>query len=102
MGVDMQVRKLEIEGDALTFIKKCQKKSMDRSEISAFISDIHHRVISFQEISFMHVRRSGNIIAHILATESMRRNEMVYLEGTVPNYVVNQLDSWYRSEREPD
>lgn len=98
MGVEMQVRKLEVEGDALTVIKKCKKKDLYIYEISAFISDIQHRFTSFQGISFTHVPRLGNLITHILATESLRRNEMFDLEGSLLDYAVKLLGSWYRSE----
>ncbi|MBA0560131.1 hypothetical protein Golob_017047 [Gossypium lobatum] len=76
MGVD----KLEVEGKALTFIKKSRSIAIDKSEISAYIRDIHHNQRGFQSIHFKHVQRSANIIAHKLASESLRRNEEIYLE----------------------
>ncbi|MBA0789075.1 hypothetical protein Gotri_026576, partial [Gossypium trilobum] len=76
MGVD----KLEVEGDALTIIKKSQSIAIDKSEISAYIRDIHHNRRGFQSIHFKHVQRLANIIAHKLASKSLRRNEEIYRE----------------------
>lgn len=102
MGGGMQVRKLVVKGDTLSIIKKCKKRDIDRFEISTIISNIHQRSTSFQEISFMHVPRSGNLITHTLAKESLRRNEVFYLNGLVSNFAVNQMGTRYRSNRETD
>ncbi|MBA0796321.1 hypothetical protein Gohar_007098 [Gossypium harknessii] len=40
LGIQMGVRRIKIEGDALTIIKKCQSNSVDKSEIRAYIKDI--------------------------------------------------------------
>ncbi|MBA0554225.1 hypothetical protein Golob_013342, partial [Gossypium lobatum] len=39
LGIQMGVRRIEIDGDALTIIKKCQSNSVDKSEIRAYIKD---------------------------------------------------------------
>lgn len=80
MGMAMRIQKLEIEGDALTIIKKCKREEKDISGISAFISDIQQNLRHFQKIIFTHVPKTSNLIAYTLATESLRRNEVFYLE----------------------
>ncbi|MBA0738329.1 hypothetical protein Gogos_011705 [Gossypium gossypioides] len=102
LGLAMGVDKLEVEGDALTIIKKRQSIAIDKSKISAYIRDIHHNRRGFQSIHFKHVQRSANIIAHKLASKSLRRNEEIYLEGVVPKYAQKSLGLGHQREREPD
>ncbi|MFQ6628908.1 hypothetical protein Gotur_007861 [Gossypium turneri] len=102
LGLAMGVDKLEVEGDALTIIKKCQSIAIGKLEISAYIRDIHHNWRGFQSIHFKYVQRSANIIAQKLASKSLRRNEEIYLEGVVPKYVQKSLGPGHQRERELD
>lgn len=78
---------VEIEGDALSIIKKCKSNNEDRSEIRALIKNINSYVRNFQKIQFQHVPREANYLAHILAMESLKKEEEVYLEAGVPDFV---------------
>ncbi|MBA0757930.1 hypothetical protein Gotri_020973, partial [Gossypium trilobum] len=40
IGLTMGVKKIEVEGDALTIIKKCQSTAFDKLEIGVYIKDI--------------------------------------------------------------
>ncbi|KAA3467120.1 hypothetical protein EPI10_002162 [Gossypium australe] len=51
-------------------------------------------------VRFEFVPRSANYLAHILATETLRRKERVYLENRVPSYAETQ--SKIDFAREPD
>ncbi|MBA0844633.1 hypothetical protein Goarm_022608, partial [Gossypium armourianum] len=50
LGISMGFSILEIVGDSITIIKKCQTTDFDRSVIGALIRDIHNKKIHFQEI----------------------------------------------------
>ncbi|MBA0790828.1 hypothetical protein Gohar_015450 [Gossypium harknessii] len=40
IGLTMGVKKIEVEGNALTIIKKCQSTAIDKLEIGVYIRDI--------------------------------------------------------------
>lgn len=69
----MGLNKLEIVGDSKTVIKKCQKMEIDKSNISAIIRDIQQAKGSFQEIKFHFIPSRGNLYAHTLAKEALKR-----------------------------
>lgn len=57
LGIQMGVGKIEIDGDALTIIKKCQSSNIDKSGIGAYIRDIKQLAISFQSIRFKYTSK---------------------------------------------
>ncbi|MBA0738646.1 hypothetical protein Gogos_011977, partial [Gossypium gossypioides] len=100
IGVDRGWQSVIFEGDSLAVIKKCNTKGQDRSMIGVYIHDIQQKISEFNNISFQHTPRSANNLAHILATETLRRKEEVYLEMEVPEYAKDQRR--YDRLREPD
>ncbi|MBA0786784.1 hypothetical protein Gotri_025437 [Gossypium trilobum] len=68
--------------------------------IGVYIHDIQQKISEFNSIRFQHTPRSANNLAHILATETLRRKEEVYLEMEVPEYAKDQRR--YDRLREPD
>lgn len=72
-GVSIRVEMMEIEGDALSVIKKCQKNYIDQSKIIVFIRDIQQHKSGFQGIWFRHLSRSANQVAHKIAIESFTK-----------------------------
>ncbi|MBA0648913.1 hypothetical protein Goklo_016546 [Gossypium klotzschianum] len=75
IGIEMQWPKIIIEGDSLAIIKKCQLK----------VKTDH---------------KSANGLAHILATDSLKKSEEFYLLKNVPRYAEKQKKAdWMR---EPD
>ncbi|KAA3485352.1 glycine, alanine and asparagine-rich protein-like [Gossypium australe] len=100
VGFDMQQRRVIIEGDSLTVIKRCRYDSTDRSLIGSFIYDIRQKKQFFSEIRFDFIPRVGNILAHMLAKETLKRKEEFYLMGEVPSFAETQQRD--ESLREPD
>lgn len=98
MGLDQRWADVIIEGDAMTVIKKCMSKSRDRPLLSAYISDIHSMKTGFQSIEFCFTPRKSNRLAHIIATESLKRNEELYLNCELPRFAE---EAWV-SENEID
>ncbi|MBA0795872.1 hypothetical protein Gohar_006703 [Gossypium harknessii] len=98
LGMGIGVDAVEIKGDALTVIKKCKFNVEDKSKIGAYIKDIHQNKNHFHKIYFRHISRCANQTAHIIAIESLKRGEQVYLEQAVPPYAMPSLGLG----REPD
>ncbi|KAA3487748.1 reverse transcriptase [Gossypium australe] len=89
-----------IEGDSMSIIKKCNNPEFDKSEVGVFIQDIQGMKSKCRCIRFEYTPRKANNLAHILATETMKRGEEVYLFDGVPSYAEGQARD--DSEREPD
>ncbi|MBA0845285.1 hypothetical protein Goarm_000072 [Gossypium armourianum] len=91
---------LILEGDSLAIIKKCKSKGQDRSMVGAYIYDIQQEIYGFDNIRFQHTPRSANNLAHIFATETLKRGEEIYLDRGVPEYAMDQAR--YDGRRGPD
>ncbi|KAA3481359.1 reverse transcriptase [Gossypium australe] len=86
LGIDMKQRRMIIERDSLTIIKKCRNDSTDRSQIGSYIYDIRQMKKYFSKIRFDFIPRSVNTLAHMLAKETLKRKEEFYLVGVVPSF----------------
>lgn len=91
VGLDQGWADVIIEGDAMTVIKKCLSKSIDKSLLYAYITDIHRLKTGFQTIEFCFTPRKSNRLAHILATESLKRNEAIYLKGELSSFAEKSM-----------
>ncbi|KAA3480967.1 reverse transcriptase [Gossypium australe] len=100
LGMDLQTEDVIIEGDSLTVVKKCKNVLMDRSLIVSYIFDIQQMRSGFKRIRFEFISRSGNNLAHTIATMSLKNREEFYLEMGVPIYAEEKARD--DSEREPD
>ncbi|KAH1091486.1 hypothetical protein J1N35_018743 [Gossypium stocksii] len=83
VGVEKEWRHIIIEGDSLT-------NSKDRSLVGALIHDIKQNTVGSNTFRFEHTRRTANGLAHLLATETLRRREEIYLKMAVPEYAEEQ------------
>ncbi|KAA3450197.1 reverse transcriptase [Gossypium australe] len=73
-ALTMGFTRLEVKGDSLAVIKSVAKKGNDRSVLRLITQHTRHLGLSFGEISYQHVRRSANGVAHTLALEGRRRS----------------------------
>ncbi|MFQ6650774.1 hypothetical protein Gotur_022180 [Gossypium turneri] len=64
-------------------LRKLQNRSLDKSEIGAYVNDARELSGGFQNCLFKHVSRTG---AHSLATEGIKNGEQSYLRFGVPAY----------------
>ncbi|MBA0669806.1 hypothetical protein Goklo_007383 [Gossypium klotzschianum] len=88
----MKWRKIIIEGDSLSIIKKCRSNTPDKSQVCAYISDIHKLQSRFQECRFEHVLRVVNSLAHTIAKATLRDKRIIYLVEGVPEYAEDQRE----------
>ncbi|MBA0736547.1 hypothetical protein Gogos_010089, partial [Gossypium gossypioides] len=100
IGVEKGWQSIIFEGDSLAIIKKCNTKGQDLSMVGTYIHDIQQKISGSNNISFQHTPRSANNLAHIIATETLKRKEEIYLEMEVPEYAEEQRR--YDWMREPD
>ncbi|MBA0820545.1 hypothetical protein Gohar_028014 [Gossypium harknessii] len=68
--------------------------------VGTYIHDIQQQIYGLDNIRFQHTPRSANNLAHILATETLRRGEEIYLDMGVPEYTEDQAR--YDGRSEPD
>ncbi|MBA0650201.1 hypothetical protein Goklo_017650 [Gossypium klotzschianum] len=71
MGLEMDLSTVEVEGDALSVIKKSENNGVDKSKICAYIKDIQQLKKGFQICWFKHTPRMEDMVAHTLATEGL-------------------------------
>ncbi|KAG8498641.1 hypothetical protein CXB51_005174 [Gossypium anomalum] len=98
--IDMQWPEIIVEGDSLIVIKKCKAKRQDKSLIGAYIQDIQQLRSRSKNFMFEYTPRTVNGLAHILATETLKRKEVFFLVGSAPGYADNQRE--IDSVHEPD
>ncbi|MBA0678104.1 hypothetical protein Goari_019466 [Gossypium aridum] len=97
LELKLKDRKIHIEEDSISIIKKCISDSKDKSEICSIIQDIKALQRKFRFLKFQHVRCKANNLADTIATESLKKRKEFYLEGSVPRYAVKALeDDWIR------
>ncbi|KAH1032638.1 hypothetical protein J1N35_044812 [Gossypium stocksii] len=72
---DMGFTHVHVEGDSRTTIVKINQVLPDFSDMGTYIEEIKIKTSSFQCISFQHVDRRANMVAHILAKERMSMSE---------------------------
>ncbi|MBA0753740.1 hypothetical protein Gogos_005518 [Gossypium gossypioides] len=98
LGVNM----VEIKGDSLAIINKCNSTEIDRLEIGNIIRDIQHNKAGFSEVRFKYLSRTTNRLAHSIATESLKRGMEMYLEGAILNFAEMSNGRGIQREQEPD
>ena len=68
---ELGFQKLFIEGDSETIINAINGENMARSEFGHILQDIKSLISSFCSVSFSHVKRQGNCLAHYLARRAI-------------------------------
>ncbi|KAH1122698.1 hypothetical protein J1N35_005858 [Gossypium stocksii] len=66
---------VQVEGDSRTTIAKINQVLPDFLDMSTYIEEIKIKSCHFQHISFHHVDRRANMVAHMVAKERMVINE---------------------------
>jgi ribonuclease HI len=84
-------QKLVLETDCLGAVAKLTSKEIDRSVHGPLVEDIKKMLDEFEASSILHVRRSGNKIAHRLAKEGCSNKVEDSWLGSPPEFVMNLL-----------
>ncbi|KAK5841557.1 hypothetical protein PVK06_003878 [Gossypium arboreum] len=86
-------RRIEVEGDALSIIKKTKSKEEDRSVLRAYMMEIKELEKGFKECHFKKISKSGNEAAHALAREGLKRQPKTYLDDWWPEAKLRASES---------
>ncbi|KAK5784583.1 hypothetical protein PVK06_039109 [Gossypium arboreum] len=92
LGLDLGLMKVEIEGDSLSIIKKLRREDYGKFEIGAYIRDGKWLSKIFHTCKFKYIHRSMNSIAHMLATESLKRWDQCCLQDGVPIFAREEVE----------
>ncbi|MBA0626374.1 hypothetical protein Godav_004052 [Gossypium davidsonii] len=98
-GAELGFLRSDIEGDALSVIKKIQSEEDDRSEIRAYILDAKRLKSYFISCRFRHAWRQMNKVAHLLAKEGLGMEEDTYLRNDLPRSVARAVEENRRDGR---
>lgn len=97
MGAKMGWEEVIMEGDSLTTAKKWQSHYPDKSLLGAYIRNIQQLKGSFRRINFKYTPWLAKGLAQSIAIETLKRNEPIYLVGSIPGYTEWTLDmDWAR------
>nr|KJB61324.1 hypothetical protein B456_009G352100 [Gossypium raimondii] len=88
MGLDLGYRRVVVEGDALSIIKKLQRKENDKSVLTLYTINIKTFSNKFNKCKFRQIGRKGNETAHAVAKEALKLNGSTYIEGRLPKMVL--------------
>ncbi|KAA3474494.1 reverse transcriptase [Gossypium australe] len=84
LELQLDLRDVEIEGDARTVIKKLQENGEDRSEIAAYTKDSKEMALRYRHCIFQFLHREANEVSHRIAHEGMKNKENTYLMNRFP------------------
>ncbi|KAA3472007.1 reverse transcriptase [Gossypium australe] len=84
LAEELDFHEIQIEGDALTVIRKLNLDNEDRSCIRTYIQEIKRKSLNFQSIEFKNAPRAANRVAHGLALEGQVYNEPRFWMEEVP------------------
>ena len=86
-GRELDFHSVVVEGDSKIIINSINGNTMDHSEFGHILHDIKFLCSFFSCISFQHVRRQGNGLAHKLARRALSNPLDVWMESVPPNTV---------------
>lgn len=96
LGLQDGYLSVHIEGDSKSVVCKCESKHQGRYEISAIIYSIQNLKKIFHNIIFTHVARSGNSLAHYLATNCLKSKETYQVREAPDSSIDHRRDGQSR------
>lgn len=92
LGISLSLHACGIFGDSRTVIKKCQSTERDKSIIGGIVRDIQDAKPFFQEIGFHFTPKIENVLAHLIAKESLKEDVGYYLENDISEQVQQEME----------
>lgn len=89
LGIQEGFSLVHVEGDSRTIVRKCESSLPDKSEVRGIISNIQDLKNQFHKITFSHIDRSGNGMAHELASYSLQSKTEVHHKGRLSIFTAN-------------
>nr|POE89664.1 putative ribonuclease h protein [Quercus suber] len=84
---ELGFERVMIEGDSEIIINAIREQTLLASDLGHILEDIHVLSRSFCSISFHHIKRLGNCVAHRLARRSFCNPLLVWMEEVPPDIV---------------
>lgn len=84
---ELGVSKIEIEGDALTVLQALDATGVDLSEIGVVIEEVKLVMLDFEMVSWKHVKKKGNIVAHRLDRSALQIKESMFCQEVGPSWI---------------
>ena len=85
LAMDLNLPSFIVEGDSEVVISALRSKEESLSSFGHLISSIKHYLVSCNCVSFFHIRRSGNSVAHFLAKHAKTiEGVSVWMEDVPP------------------
>lgn len=81
------LRHVILESDGIKLIHHLKKNMIEATKFGCIVKDILYLATKFQYISYSHVKRSGNIVAHSLAKLSSFFDGMMVWMEDVPSQI---------------
>ncbi|KAK3028831.1 hypothetical protein RJ639_038658 [Escallonia herrerae] len=78
LAQQLEYERLCMEGDAADIILALKSREANLSKIGHIVDEIKKLAESFQEVQILHVKRTGNIVAHFFAKEALFVHDMKY------------------------
>ncbi|MBA0828108.1 hypothetical protein Goarm_012827 [Gossypium armourianum] len=96
LRLDLGLGKVEIEGNALSVIKKVQSGKIYKSGISAYVLSTKMLSSGYEACVFKNTSRMANKVAHALAVEGLKRVEVTYPQNGFPQSAAMEAEEDYR------
>jgi hypothetical protein len=84
---------VELETDSTVMVSKLRQKDKDRSFHGPLLEEVKELLGGFDEITVWAVRRTADVVAHVLAKEGCENKLSRFWLGVPPAVIVNSLDS---------
>jgi hypothetical protein len=89
--MEVGVTKLVLETDCAGAVAKLKTDGLERSVHGPLVEEIKQLLKGFDDFSVVHVRRTGNVVAHSLAKEGCKNKSTVSWVGVLPEFVMNLM-----------
>ena len=93
MASDLGFQNAILEGDSLGLIKALKAEDHNLSPWGLLVEDVKLVANSFVSLSYSHIKRNGNSVAHNLAKHAIRIPDFQVWMEDVPSHVVSFLHS---------
>ncbi|XP_065616451.1 uncharacterized protein LOC136061926 [Quercus suber] len=90
---DLGFQKVILEGDSLGLIKALKAEEHNLSPLGLLVEDVKLVANNFVSLSYSHIKRSGNSVAHNLAKHAIRIPDFQVWMEDVPSHIVSFLHS---------
>jgi ribonuclease HI len=91
LAMEVGVTKLVLETDCAGAVAKLKTDGLERSVHGPLVEEIKQLLKGFDDFSVVHVRRTGNVVAHSLAKEGCKNKSTLSWVGVLPEFVMNLM-----------